>query len=252
MLRLLRSRGARRGFDVDAEAVVSERLRSRRASGWSRHRWRFTAGLRLWGVFDGGETCWWLPVSGEPDEWPVVLLDADGLGWQRLPYGAWGFLDQWLDGRLDLPVLSVSAVPRPRVLYPPGIDPAAPATTEATTVRERPGSAPGAGDDHGEPRTGGRTYDSQAIERSLGLWLPSDYKRLFEVYGTIGINAASRSGSRKISSSSTKSKPNISTGAKARRCPCIPRQKGCCGARTPKAATPSGGTRANQTPTGGR
>ncbi|MEV4015657.1 SMI1/KNR4 family protein [Nonomuraea angiospora] len=40
----------------------------------------------------------------------------------------------------------------------------------------------------GEPRSGGHTYDWPAIERSLGLRLPSDYKRLFEVYGTIGIN----------------------------------------------------------------
>ncbi|SEH03001.1 hypothetical protein SAMN05444920_13210 [Nonomuraea solani] len=49
---------------------------------------------------------------------PVVPLDASGLGRQRLPYDASGFLDRWLDGRLDLPVLSLSAVPRTRVLFP--------------------------------------------------------------------------------------------------------------------------------------
>ncbi|MFD1547323.1 SMI1/KNR4 family protein [Nonomuraea guangzhouensis] len=188
VLRLL-GPGAPEGFDLAAEeAVVSERLRSRRAAGERVVPSPIApepGGLRLWGVFDGGETCWWLPVSAESAEWPVVLLDADGLGWQRLPYGATGFLDRWLDGRLDLPVLSLSAVPRARVLFPPVVDPAAstaPAEEAPRDVLAQLASI------IGESRTGGHTYDWPGIERSLGLRLPRDYKRLFEVYGSIGIN----------------------------------------------------------------
>ncbi|WP_433515340.1 hypothetical protein ACQP2T_06800 [Nonomuraea sp. CA-143628] len=185
VLRLL-APGAPKGFDLDAEeAVVSERLRSRRAAGERVVPSPIApepGGLRLWGMFDGGETCWWLPVSGEPAEWPVVLVDADGLGWQRLPYSATGFLDRWLDGRLDLSVLSLSAVPRPRVLFPPDVDPAA-------AVEEGPrDTLAQLATIIGEPRTSGYTYDWPAIERALGLRLPADYKRLFEVYGAIGIN----------------------------------------------------------------
>ncbi|MFF0776749.1 SMI1/KNR4 family protein [Nonomuraea wenchangensis] len=188
VLRLLAS-GAPEGFDLNVEeAVVSERLRARRAAGEQVVPSPIVpepGGLRLWGVFDGGETCWWLPASGEPTEWPVVLLDADGLGWQRLPYSATGFLDQWLDGRLDLPVLSLPAVPRPRMLFPPGAEPAASATPAEQGRRDTLAQLATI---IGEPRTGGHTYDWPSIERSLGLRLPSDYKRLFEAYGTIGIN----------------------------------------------------------------
>ncbi|MGP4103764.1 hypothetical protein [Nonomuraea sp. KM90] len=89
------------GFDLDAEqAAVGARLRARRVAG---ERVVLSpiapapGGLRLWGMFDCGETCWWLPVSGEPAEWPVVLVDVNGLGWQ--PYGTSEFLDRWLDAR---------------------------------------------------------------------------------------------------------------------------------------------------------
>ncbi|MGP4102506.1 SMI1/KNR4 family protein [Nonomuraea sp. KM90] len=188
VLRLL-APGAPAGFDLDAEeAVVSARLRTRRAAGQRVVPSPIApepGGLRLWGMFDGGETCWWLPVSDKTAEWPVVLLDADGVGWQRLPYSASEFLDRWLDGRLDLPVLSLPAVPRPRVLFPPGVEAAVPAeggardtlAQLATIIGEQPASSD--------------TCDWAGIERSLGLRLPSDYKRLFERYGMIGINGIS-------------------------------------------------------------
>jgi hypothetical protein len=67
-------------------------------------------------------------------------------------------------------------------VFPPGVDPAASATAvERDTLAQLATII-------GEPRTGGHTYDWPAIEGALGLRLPSDYKRLFEVYGTIGIN----------------------------------------------------------------
>lgn len=50
--------------------------RPRRVSGCVRHRScpsRPGCGL---GVFDGGGTCWRLPVSGKPAKWTVVLLDV--------------------------------------------------------------------------------------------------------------------------------------------------------------------------------
>ncbi|MEV6031473.1 SMI1/KNR4 family protein [Nonomuraea sp. NPDC052116] len=188
VLRLL-APGAPEGFDLNAEeAMVSERLRARRAAGERVVPSPIApepGGLRLWGVFDGGETCWWLPVSGEPAEWPVVVVDVDGLGWQRLPYSATGFLGRWLDGRLDLPVLSLSAVPRPRLLFPPGAEPAASATPAGEAPRDALAQLATI---IGDPRTAGHTYDWPRIERSLGLRLPSDYKRLFEAYGAIGIN----------------------------------------------------------------
>jgi hypothetical protein len=62
-----------------------------------------------WGVFDSGETCWWSPSWWTPNGWPVVVLDAEGVGWQRLSCTASEFVDQWLAGRIDLPVLGAPA-----------------------------------------------------------------------------------------------------------------------------------------------
>ncbi|MEV8635052.1 SMI1/KNR4 family protein [Streptosporangium sp. NPDC051023] len=188
VLRLL-APGAPQDFDMDAEeGMVSARLRARRAAGERVVRSPIVpepGGLRLWGVFDGGETCWWVPVSGDADEWPVVILDADGVGWQRLPYGATVFLERWLDGGLDLPVLSLSAIPRPRVLLSPGTD--RPGLTVTEMARDPLAQLRTI---IGEPAAG-YPCDWPYIERAVGLSLPGDYKRLIETYGIIGINGVS-------------------------------------------------------------
>ncbi|WP_433211829.1 hypothetical protein [Microtetraspora malaysiensis] len=185
VLRLL-APGAPHGFDIDAEVrAQGARLRARRAAGERVVRSPIApepGGLRLWSVFDSGETCWWLPVSGDPGEWPVVILDADGVGWQRLPYGATAFLERWLDGELDLPVLSLSAVPRPRVLLPPG------AAHPGLTVTEMPRDPLAQlRTIIGEPTTVS-PRDWTEIERTVGLRLPADYKRLTETYDPVVIN----------------------------------------------------------------
>ncbi|WP_433146406.1 SMI1/KNR4 family protein [Actinomadura nitritigenes] len=139
---------------------------------------------RLWGVLTGGETCWWLPFGDDPARWLVAL---DGHGQQQLNLTITEFLDEWLDGRLDLPVLALPPVPRERTFTRAGHPVAAPAEPVRGGVRDplaqlrtiigpgRPATARDAG------------YDWEAIEQELGVpALPADYKRLYEVYGAGG------------------------------------------------------------------
>jgi hypothetical protein len=70
--------------------------------------------------FTTGESCWWLRTSSDPATWPILLVDAAGVGWQRLETTTTAFLTQWARGLLDLPVLSHAAVPRPLTLVPAG------------------------------------------------------------------------------------------------------------------------------------
>jgi len=83
-------------------------------------------GLRLWGRFTTGETCWWLPAWYDCDGWPVVICAADGVGWQRLDLTATRFIDEWLAGRMDLPVLAPEALPADRSLQSAAEQPPAP------------------------------------------------------------------------------------------------------------------------------
>ncbi|MBO2456251.1 SMI1/KNR4 family protein [Actinomadura violacea] len=163
MLRLL-APGGDDGFGMEAE---------------ERGREQPHEDARLWGVFAGGETCCWLPFGDDPAHWLVAL---DGHGNQQLNLSTTEFLDEWLDGRLDLPVLSLPPVPRERTLTRAGDPVAAP----ADPVRE------GVRDPLAQLRTiigPGRqaVYDWEAIERELGVpGLPADYKRLYETYGAGG------------------------------------------------------------------
>ncbi|MFD0852986.1 hypothetical protein ACFQ07_12175, partial [Actinomadura adrarensis] len=130
----------------------------------------------LWGVFASGETCWWLPLGDDPNEWFVVL---GGNGTQQLNITTVEFLDAWLDGRLDLPVLSLPPVPHGRTFTlaggpVPAIEvPDAPRDSLAQ-LRTLIGSG-----------TGPYEFDWDAIAEELGVpVLPSDYKRLHEEYGS--------------------------------------------------------------------
>ncbi|MCK2244756.1 MULTISPECIES: SMI1/KNR4 family protein [unclassified Crossiella] len=107
----------------------------------------------LWGVFDTGETCWWLPIHPDPVSWLVVVA---GHGVQQLNLSTTEFLRRLGAGQLDLPVLS--GLPGPR-------DPLAQLRTLI---------GPG----------GGHRYDWAALERELGCPLPPDYRLLFEEYGS--------------------------------------------------------------------
>jgi hypothetical protein len=186
-LRLL-APGAGAGFDIDTEhARHAERLRDRRAAGRRVVPAPLApapAGMRLWGVFTSGETCWWLPADRTPSDWPLVLVDAEGVGWQRLERTTTQFLTRWLDGRLDLPVLSLPPLPLKRTLTAAGHQAAAPlrapgairdALAQLQTII---GAAP-------TPRT----YDWEATEREVGVpRLPTDYKRLLRAHGSAVIN----------------------------------------------------------------
>lgn len=70
-------------LDMDREqARHADRIRARRAD----HRGGAVlvpapfapepGGLRLWGVFRGGETCWWLPATRDPASWPLLLVQG--------------------------------------------------------------------------------------------------------------------------------------------------------------------------------
>lgn len=129
---------------------------------------------RLWGVFAGGETCWWLPLHDDPARWLIAL---DGHGAQQLNLTTTEFLGEWLDGLLDLPVLSLPPLPRERTLIPAGhpVDFTPPDEVGTRDPLAQLQTIVG-------PGTPG-TYDWETIERQLGVpHLPSDYKRLYETY----------------------------------------------------------------------
>ncbi|MEV5575162.1 SMI1/KNR4 family protein [Spirillospora sp. NPDC052269] len=133
---------------------------------------------RLWGVFSSGETCWWLPIDDAPERWLVVL---DGNGYQQLNLTTTEFIDEWLDGLLDLPVLSLGPAKRPRTW-----------TRAGQPIRPEPLEA-GRRDPLAQLSTiigpgVSATYDWEAIEREVGVpRLPNDYKRFFETYGGDGV-----------------------------------------------------------------
>ena len=139
-------------------------------------------GMRLWGRMATGETLWWLPAWHTSDHWPVVVI---GNGWQRIDLPTTSFLAEWLDGRMDLPVLDPAASPGaapgtapPVALWMPAADgvPSAPLPSNRrrdplallTTLLGPP--------DPGE-------IDWTDAERGLGRRLPTDFKRLVAGYG---------------------------------------------------------------------
>jgi hypothetical protein len=187
-LRLLAPGGAGE-FDLAAEhRRHADRLLARRAAGLPVVPSPIApepGGLRLWAVFGSGETCWWRPAgSAGAGDWPLVLVDADGVGWQLLHRSSTGFLAEWLDGRLDLPVLSLPPVARERVLTG---TPDAPATPVGPPAARDPLAQ--LGTIIGAPPEPPRSYDWAAIERELGIsGLPADYKRLTQAYGPMFLN----------------------------------------------------------------
>ncbi|MBE1536605.1 SMI1/KNR4 family protein [Actinomadura algeriensis] len=128
------------------------------------------AEARLWGVFASGETCWWLPVRPDPAEWLIVLV---GRGHQQLNITTAEFLTRWLDGRLDLPTLSLPPVRRERVLTS-----AAPGPVPEPEVPRDPLAQLKTVVGPGTPEV----HDWDAIESDLGTKLPADYKKLQESF----------------------------------------------------------------------
>ncbi|WP_433472807.1 hypothetical protein ACQPZP_28535 [Spirillospora sp. CA-142024] len=129
----------------------------------------------LWAVFGSGETCWWLPIRPDPAEWLVVVA---GEGHQQLNLTTAEFLDEWLDGRLDLPVLSLPPVRRERVLTRPGhpVEDLASGRSAARDPLAQLQTIIGPGE--------AWACDWEAVEREVGVTrLPSDYKRLHEAQG---------------------------------------------------------------------
>lgn len=178
------------GFDVNVE---QERLATRFAERRSARQPTVSAliapqpaGLRLWGVFADGETAWWVPVDRDPSQWPVLLVDSDGAGWQRIDMTTTEFLDCWLNGWIDPPVLSRPPAQRDREYVPAGAGQVWSASRPPSGIhRDRFAQLAtliGPGKQH-------RTFDWQEIEREVGVTaLPSDYKQLCERYGRVNIS----------------------------------------------------------------
>lgn len=139
-------------------------------------------GMRLWGRMATGETLWWLPAWHTADHWPTVVI---GTGWQRIDLPTTTFLAEWLDRRMDLPVLDPAASPR-APLWTPAADRTPPAPPPSTR--------------HRDPFTLLATLlgppDSNEIdwtdtEQELGRRLPTDFKRVVAGYGQTVIDGLS-------------------------------------------------------------
>ncbi|MDT5026098.1 MAG: hypothetical protein QOE61_2524, partial [Micromonosporaceae bacterium] len=178
---LLHAPGAPEGFEMAAEhARAAATVRVPAAVDPQ------PGGLKLWGRFTTGETCWWLPAWYHPDGWPLVICAADGVGWQRVDLTATGFIDEWLAGRMDLPVLASQALPADRSLRPVTDQP--PAPPPSSTRRRDPLAqlATLLG-----PPDGETAADWSTDERRLGTRLPADFKRLHAAYPELFVGGIS-------------------------------------------------------------
>jgi hypothetical protein len=131
-------------------------------------------GMRLWGRMATGETLWWLPAWYTADHWPIVVI---GRGWQRIDLPTTTFLAEWLDGRMDLPVLAPAASPG-TALWTPAADGVPPEPPPSTRRRDPFALLATL---LGQPEPG--EVDWTDTERELGRRLPADFKRLFAGYG---------------------------------------------------------------------
>ncbi|MFG3689615.1 hypothetical protein [Micromonospora sp. NPDC047740] len=131
-------------------------------------------GMRLWGRMATGETLWWLPAWHSADHWPVVVI---GTGWQRIDLPTTAFLAEWLDRRMDLPILDPAASPG-AALWTPAADGVPPAPPPSTRRRDPFALLATL---LGPPDPG--EVDWTDTERELGRRLPDDFKRLVTGYG---------------------------------------------------------------------
>jgi hypothetical protein len=190
VLRLL-APGGPEGFNMEAEQRSLLTLGNDQGFWYREEAWeydgenqvRFLAATkvrtdaRVWGVFDTGETCWWLPIREDPAEWLVLIV---GNGWQQLNISTTEFLRRWTGGLLDLPVLAHSAVSRGWHITPAGqpvIVPDVPEIARNPLAQWQTIVGPG----HSTPVS----FDWAAIEADLGRPLPPDYKLLHETYGRV-------------------------------------------------------------------
>jgi hypothetical protein len=182
-LRLL-APSAPAGFDIAAEHV-----RAADRCGLPTAFAPAPGGVRLWGAFTTGETCWWVPAWYEPAGWPVLICAADGVGWQRLDITASEFVAQWLAGRMDLPVLAPEALPDTVSLQPadagvPQPPPRSPRPRDPLALLATLLGPP-------DPP---READWSADEDALGARLPDDIKRLHAAYGPTPVERVSIAG----------------------------------------------------------
>jgi len=174
---LLHAPGAPAGFDLAAEHARAVANLSVPAAAHPH-----PGGLRLWGRFTTGETCWWAPAWYDPDGWPVVICAADGVGWQRVNLTATAFMDEWLAGRMDLPVLAPQALPTDRSLRP-ATEPPPPPPPPSTRRRDPLAQlATLLG-----PPDGETVADWSLDERRLATRLPADFTRLHAAYGELSV-----------------------------------------------------------------
>lgn len=189
LLRLL-APGGPDGFDsAEREAAIVSRIAEHRVPATARLMLpigEHPAAARPWGEFTTGETCWWLRTSTDPAEWPVVVVGADGIGWQRLNTAATEFLRAWTSGELDLPVLSHGAIARDPAVVPAGEAVPAPVVAAERDVIEQLATI------IGPPMRSPRPVGWDAVYAELGVrGLPSDYRRLWERYGPMSLNGMS-------------------------------------------------------------
>lgn len=163
-------------------------------------------GLLLCGWLRGSGFVFWVTGPGDPDEWPLVLLEETYDYWERFEGTLSQFLTEVALGRFDasrfhdgyqwqgqkrIDILSrpvfgpdpVAAEPAPvPVPAVPGPD----FWERVSPVREWPrmaSSVPALREVIGPPTGGAAAVDWDAVHAGLGFALPSDYREFIDLYG---------------------------------------------------------------------
>ncbi|NEP35183.1 SMI1/KNR4 family protein [Moorena sp. SIO3B2] len=75
-------------------------------------------GLLPWGLTDNGDVLFWC-MSGEPEDWKVVIHEARGTNYEEYSYGVTGFLYNLILGNIESKIIPYDFLDKNTLFLPP-------------------------------------------------------------------------------------------------------------------------------------